>query len=379
MKQVVHVVNLGSLEADLIVDDLHEAHQPPNVHVALDAGAVLVSQQILELVHVDRVPLVRNDVPQEFGTGRGALDVGAGDEVADPVDDTLVQIHAVVIHHPPKHVGSHRLVVPRGLVPGVPPGDAPGEKLVVEHVGEGPVTKVVAQPRELHRHAIRARQRAPDVARRPRPERVEHVRGEVRRPERVLEPVVRRPGEHVVRRPQLLELAQALHLRGVNRVDDDAGEIHVPVHRIVYDLTLSSRRPPPARVLHVVRSLRGKHRLLVLQLGHGHEFIDVLVELIGVAPLTPRRPLNVVSASPTAAPVRPSAIVRAVHGRRVHAVVGHIVVVGGPQAIVQHRVFVFEGHGVHVAHLRVGALGHALDVLLLVHFEVTQEVGGPHL
>ena len=42
VEEVVDVVHLGSLEADLIVDDLHEAHQPPDVDVALDPGAVLV-------------------------------------------------------------------------------------------------------------------------------------------------------------------------------------------------------------------------------------------------------------------------------------------------------------------------------------------------
>mmetsp|Transcript_5524 Transcript_5524/g.22364 ORF Transcript_5524/g.22364 Transcript_5524/m.22364 type:complete len:579 (+) Transcript_5524:20-1756(+) len=275
VEQLVHVVHLRGLEADLVVDHLHKAHQARNIHAPLDAGVVRVAHDVLKLVHVHRVALVGDNVPQELLIRR-RVRVVRGDQIPHALDHLRVDVDVVVLYHPLEHVRAHGLVSPGGVF-WVPARVPARQKLVVEDVAERAVPEVVAQARELDGEFVHVRQILANRAAAAPPQALVHVRREVARAQRVLEPVVRRSGEDVVGRAELLQLAKTLDLRCVDGVAHQPRKVHVPVHGV--DDDLPGARPAERQSL----LLRGERRLLVRQLGHRRKPLFVFVQVIAGA------------------------------------------------------------------------------------------------
>ena len=120
-------------------------------------------------------------VPHPTRLGLGQRPVGHRARVQDRVE----------------HAHAHVLVAP--------PGEAPPlarEQLALEHVREGAVAEVVAQPRQ--RDGLDVPALDVDLAALQPPHAVGVLPGQVRDAQRVLEPVVARAGEHKVGGPSCL-------------------------------------------------------------------------------------------------------------------------------------------------------------------------------
>ena len=85
VEQRVHVVRLTRLEANPVIDHLHVRRQSHRIHAHAHAGLVRISQQVLELVHVDAVLFVGDDVKQKSLLLRSFL--VARDEIAHAPHD----------------------------------------------------------------------------------------------------------------------------------------------------------------------------------------------------------------------------------------------------------------------------------------------------
>ena len=141
VEELVDVVDLLVVEADLVVDDAREGHEARAVVRALHAEVVAVARQVVELVDVDRVAAVAHNVEQE-----GLLVVArerplAGNQRLDHAHVIAVVLERVLVHEVLDHLERHVLVVPAGPV-------APGP--VLERVRERAVAEVVAQASECH-------------------------------------------------------------------------------------------------------------------------------------------------------------------------------------------------------------------------------------
>ncbi len=200
----------------LIVDDSRIVQQ--NFIVILSQAQshhLSVSLDIVELVNIDRIPLIINDIehPEPFTPAAGL----PFNQVADESDILLGQVDGVLlvgvglaaVDHVFEEAGGGPLVRPLGVGVDVP------QKVVVEHVRERPVAQVVAQPRDrhvVHVPLVYLQLRLLSL-------QLQHqLLRYVSRTDTVLKAVVHGRREYIIYTPKLLQVSESLKLLCVDYV-----------------------------------------------------------------------------------------------------------------------------------------------------------------
>lgn len=240
-EEVVHIKELLPVETDVVAHDFGKTDEALVVEAVgrLQAQAVHVAGEVVKFVRVDAVLRVGDDVVQKGrAQRRRALPAPAGDEVGDMADVRRLQIDGVRIDEMAEHHSGAGLVQAHGVCGHTRDG---GEKDVVEEVGIRAMAEVVAQACELDEGAgvavvagvvvLAACVRVARVG----VEAVDEGGREVGHAQAVLEAVVARAREDEVVGAQLLEVAQALHVRRVDAGEGRVGELEVAVDGVLED------------------------------------------------------------------------------------------------------------------------------------------------